>query len=146
MSTIDWVSADSDKACLCWLWGKDNRMVICTVFIFEIKGPVVYLILGTNTAEWSQKSVKSLVLIYQQLWYFALRREKRICLIFRPMSLPSLPVTSLSVNTGIILSDGIFILNNWSWLLWKVTSHEPEQKKVREQLQSKVTLPFHTEP
>ena len=38
MHTIDWVSADSDKASLCWLGGKDNRMVICTLFIFEIKG------------------------------------------------------------------------------------------------------------
>lgn len=46
---------------------KTTRIVICTVFIFEIKGPVVYLTLGTNTTERSQKSVKSLVLIYQQL-------------------------------------------------------------------------------
>ena len=37
MHTIDWVSADSDKASLCWLGGKDNSMVICTLFIFEIK-------------------------------------------------------------------------------------------------------------
>lgn len=51
MHTKDWVSAGSDKAPLSWLGGKDNRMVICTVFIFEIKGPVVYLTLGTNTAE-----------------------------------------------------------------------------------------------
>ena len=77
MHTIDWVSADSDKASLCWLGGKANRTVICTVFIFEIKGPVVYLTLGTNTAEWSQKSVKSLFLIYQQLWYFLLRKRKK---------------------------------------------------------------------
>lgn len=75
MHPIDWVS-DFYKASLCWLWGKDNRMVICTVFISKIKGPVVYLTLGTNTAEWSQKSVKSLILIYQQLRYFFLRREK----------------------------------------------------------------------
>ena len=77
MHTIDWVSADSDKTSLCWLGGKANRTVICTVFIFEIKGPVVYLTLGTNTAEWSQESVKSLVLIYQQLWYFFLRKRKK---------------------------------------------------------------------
>lgn len=113
MCTTDWVSADFDKASLCWLWGKDNRMVICTAFIFEIKGPVVYLTLGTNTAEWSQKSVKSLVLIYQQLGYFFLRREK-VCLIFRLVSPLSLPLTP--VNSGILLSDGIFILNNQAWM------------------------------
>lgn len=48
MHTIDRVPAGCDKAPLCWLGGKDNRMVICTVFIFEIKGPVVSPHLGNE--------------------------------------------------------------------------------------------------
>lgn len=48
MRTIDRVPAGCDKAPLCWLGGKDNRMVICTVFIFEIKGPVVSPHLGNK--------------------------------------------------------------------------------------------------
>lgn len=35
------------------------------------------LTLGTNAAEWSQKSVKSLVLIDQQLWYFFPQEGKK---------------------------------------------------------------------
>lgn len=48
------------------------------MFIFEIKGPVVDLTLGTNTAAGSQRGVTSLVLIYQYLGYFFLGMKKKI--------------------------------------------------------------------
>lgn len=51
MCIIDWVFVDFDKAFFCWLGGKDNRMVICIVFIFEIEGFVVFFILGINIVE-----------------------------------------------------------------------------------------------
>lgn len=81
------------------------------------QGPVADLALGINTAEWSQESVKPVVFIYQQLWYFS-QEVQKICFIFRPVSPPNLPSTPLSVSSGFWLSDGIFILNNWSWPLW----------------------------
>ena len=46
------------------LSGKDNSMLICIVFTFEIKA-LWYTSRWDNTAEWSQKSIMSLVLIYQ---------------------------------------------------------------------------------
>lgn len=111
-ATIARVSAGSDKHPPVGCEWKTTRIVICTVFIFEIKGPVVYLTLGTNTTERSQKSVKSLVLIYQQLWYFFLRRKRN-----EPCFRPASPFFSLNWRI-ILLAYRAFIPHTTSLCLF----------------------------
>lgn len=80
---------------------------------------MVYLTLGTNTAARSQRSVKSLVLIYQQLRYFFLRRNRN-----EPCFRPASPFSSL--NCGIILlAYRAFIPQGTSLLFPFASSNRP---------------------
>lgn len=72
--TATYFEKKQENKCLQWtvyvlilikLSGKDNSMLICIVFIFEIKA-LWHTSRWDNTVEWPQKSVTSLVLIYQQ--------------------------------------------------------------------------------